>query len=215
MIPKSTRGSGRVPSSKILPKMSAGMPITSGLFEKITAGIDQQTIKSGIGYRIEQTSNGSLLRLNNNNNTISDPVFLLCYAQDNAQGLPCIACTIGMVNHAIPKNNGKYLDDKDSLPLSNPITGDGYVCLKATHDESHKFFPKTSELYWCAGDATALSALADTDTIGYLPLASVKYHQRTKDTEAYISIKPIWVGNVVVVRTKVGSGTAIWYWTRL
>jgi hypothetical protein len=108
----------------------------------------------------------------------------------------------GTVNNLVPKIGSDPLD-KDPAPAAT-LDGDGThrIYLKASTASPPVFFPDTVVV------ETATSDTADTDSNGYLLLATV-----VVDNERIISTNQFVYASQVLVRAKPGSATALWSWS--
>lgn len=107
----------------------------------------------------------------------------------------------GTVNNIVPKINSKYLDD----PTVNPVsvsTEDGIqdVLLKVTKGSSPVFFPTEATI-----EVSSRPIPANTDTNGYLVLASISFSASGKAT-----VTQQIYSSQIVARAKPGGSTAIW-----
>ena len=104
----------------------------------------------------------------------------------------------GTVNNVVPTASSKALDD----PTNEGVTvseddGTMNVLLKVT-GESGKFFPEAAVI------EVASSVPADTNSNGYLNLASISFNNGTPSVNQFV------FASQIAVRAKPGTATAIW-----
>jgi hypothetical protein len=112
----------------------------------------------------------------------------------------------GTVNRIVPKIGSAYIDAATAPTVT--VTGEGYICIKLTYVAA-TFFPRTAEIIFNAGTATP----ADTETIGYYPLAKV--NSVTVGSVTTYSLIVFSYGNFICNRLKSGANPAAWYWATI
>jgi hypothetical protein len=112
----------------------------------------------------------------------------------------------GTVNRIVPKIGSVYLDAATAPDIT--VTGEGYISIKLTYVAA-TFFPRTAEIIFNAGTATP----ADTETIGYYPLAKV--NSVTVGAITTYSLIVFSYGNFICNRLKSGANPAAWYWATI
>jgi len=115
----------------------------------------------------------------------------------------------GTCNNFVPKISGTYLDAEPKPKLNfTSVTSSGkkIVALKVTKD-GVKFFPQTVEIVLLDNE----EALAASDTVGYLQLASLTC--TTTGGLKVTAVSQFVYASQYVIRVKPGSGTALWSFT--
>lgn len=111
-----------------------------------------------------------------------------------------VTITPGTVNRYVPKIGSVFIDATATPEIT--VTGEGYILVSVSY-EVNKFFPRTAEIVFNAGATVP----ADTNTVGYYPLAKIN---SASGTFSLVRLSPI--GNLIVNRLKAGASTATWYW---
>ena len=108
----------------------------------------------------------------------------------------------GTVNNLVPKIGSDYLDAATAPELT--LTGDAThrIYIKASSATPPIFFPDTVVI------ESSATAKTDTDTNGYLQLASV-----VVSGGKITSINQFVYASQVLVRAKPGTATALWSWS--
>lgn len=108
----------------------------------------------------------------------------------------------GTVNNLVPKIGSDYLDA--ATPPELTLTGDAThrIYLKASSATPPVFFPDTVVV------ESSTTAKTDTDTNGYLQIASV-----VVSGGKITSVNQFVYASQVLVRAKPGTATALWSWS--
>ena len=115
----------------------------------------------------------------------------------------------GTANNFIPKIGSTYIDvdPAPSLSITSHSGTSKIVALKITKD-GNKFFPATCEMVLL----DSAESLVNSDTIGYLQVASISTASGTNGPELKNIFQYVYASQVVI-RVKPGSGTALWSFT--
>lgn len=108
----------------------------------------------------------------------------------------------GTVNNLVPEIGGTALDA--ATPPTLTLSGDHThrIYLRGESSSPPVFFPDAVEAVSATSDQT------DTDTYGYLKIASV-----VVSGGAIVSVNQFVYGSQVLVRAKPGTATALWSWS--
>lgn len=109
----------------------------------------------------------------------------------------------GTVNRIVPNIGGTFIDAIPAPEIT--VSGEGYVCIKLSYVAA-TFFPRTAEIIFYSGSVTP----ADTESLGYYPLAKV--NSVTTGGVTTYSMIIFSYGNFVCNRLKSGANPAAWYW---
>jgi len=194
---------GRNPYNIGLPKIHTGQPLTANPINQIANVVDKVTIRSGVGYRVKQSSNGTTLEFDQPD-TYSVEISPLTPQSFTVKNQNIASITAGTVNGIVPKINGAYIDASPTPTIT--LTQNGYILLQVTRTAG-QFFPSDVSIIF------STTNLQSTDTVGYFPLGSVVIN--TKANPVYAAITPLNGGNMVVNRLKAGANTSVWYWNIL
>ena len=108
----------------------------------------------------------------------------------------------GTVNNLVPKIGSDYLDAATPPTLTLSGNATHRIYLKASTASPPVFFPDTVVV------ESATSDQADTNTYGYLLLATV-----VVDGGVIKSVNQFVYASQVLVRAKPGTATALWSWS--
>jgi hypothetical protein len=155
--------------------------------------------QNGTGYTFRQDARGITLDILSDESSVEYP-FRVSLIKEGTTYRARV--NPGTANNMIPKIGSTYLDDA-APPTITLSTGRTYICLKTTYS-SATFFPDQVEVVAITSEA----GLAATNTNGYLVLASVNIETvsgvQTATLSQYI------FSSQLVIRSKPGSGTAVW-----
>lgn len=163
-------------------------------------------LRDGVGYTIHQGPGGFYLEVDAGADAGALDFPFKVRTKKGTSGYD-VYVRPGTVNNFVPKIGSTYLDAETPPKLnftSVSSSGKKIVALKVTKD-SKIFFPGTSEIVLLDNE----EALENSDTIGYLQLASITC-STTGGTLKVKTINQYAYASQVVFRTKLGSTSAYW-----
>ena len=155
--------------------------------------------QSGTGYTFRQDARGITLDILSDESTVEYPFKVSVFKEGTTYKAKVKP---GTANNMIPKIGGTYLDAA-TPPTLTLSTGRTYIALKTTYSTA-TFFPDTVVIEAITTEA----GLAATNTNGYLVLASVNIE--TVSGVETVTLSQFIFSSQLVIRSKPGSGTAVW-----
>lgn len=155
-------------------------------------------IQPGTGYTYRQDARGVYLDI------LPEPQALYPFAVQAVRDGASFKVQVraGTVNNLVPKIGSDYLDAATPPTLTLSGNATHRIYLKASTASPPVFFPDTVVV------ESATSDQADTDTYGYLLLATV-----VVDGGNIKSVNQFVFASQVLVRAKPGTATALWSWS--
>ena len=156
-------------------------------------------INPGSGYTYEKSLNGVSLDILPAGKSFLHPFKVT--ARKEGSDIK-VRVRAGTVNNLVPKIGSDYLDAETAPTLTLSGNATHRIYLKASAATPPVFFPDTIVV------ESATSDQSDTNTYGYLQIASV-----VVSGGAVTAVNQFVYASQVLVRAKPGTATALWSWS--